>query len=477
MTDLDRLRASRIHPLLGAGVVLLLTYSIGGFRLPWHPIVVSDANSGSALRQFLFTFVAGVATYALLRARGQGALLGQRLALCLGVGLLVGSAAYSDAPTVTVKRSGALGFAGLALATHVHASQAPLRSLQRVVVGLGTGSAVVSLLAAVFLPAACSSIAERPGLAGIAPHPNTLAPCLVVSLMVSLGVNAASPPQRRRLRVSRALMLSSLILTQSMTSLALLAVGVTFWVYLRADRRRGSMQLAGVACLIAAFLSSFFLSSDQLLQAVGRDPSLSGRDVLWSRVVQVGLQEPLFGRGYGAFWLEGRGRDLVGTWNPRQSHNAYLDVFLDLGAVGTIGLGCFGWLGLQRGWRLLVSLPVSSPARSAVASLLALCLGLFAVYGWGESFLLKADKFPFLVLLWVWLLFTNRDRNRLTQEFGTWPEITNSAFARPRRPWRGRANAELVISGRVLSLSNCAAGSSDSQIAYAKPLPRHPLQP
>jgi O-antigen ligase len=78
-----------------------------------------------------------------------------------------------------------------------------------------------------------------------------------------------------------------------------------------------------------------------LVQAVGRDSTLTGRTDIWKDVLPLTVS-PLFGAGYESFWL---GPRLDKIWSkdwgarPNQAHNGYLEVYLDLGWVGLFLLG------------------------------------------------------------------------------------------------------------------------------------------
>jgi hypothetical protein len=78
---------------------------------------------------------------------------------------------------------------------------------------------------------------------------------------------------------------------------------------------------------------------------------------------------------------------------------------LDLGAVGLAVVGL-----------LVVSAAAGtilrhSQTRTRIpphdAALIALLIALCGIYGFGESFLLKADKFPFFTMMWALLLLTH----------------------------------------------------------------------
>ena len=78
-----------------------------------------------------------------------------------------------------------------------------------------------------------------------------------------------------------------------------------------------------------------------LSAAVGRNPDLTGRTDIWSVVLAAGTNR-IVGTGYESFWLGPRLQwvwDQVGQVN--EAHNGYLDVYLNLGAVGLVFLAAF----------------------------------------------------------------------------------------------------------------------------------------
>ncbi len=109
-----------------------------------------------------------------------------------------------------------------------------------------------------------------------------------------------------------------------------------------------------------------------LAAAVGRDPTLTGRTVIWSAVLSTHTN-PLFGAGYESFWL---GPRVLKVWAQtgygiNEAHNSFLDVYLNLGFIGLFlilgfmiasyrricgelqrrsGLGSLGWAA----WTILI---------------------------------------------------------------------------------------------------------------------------
>jgi exopolysaccharide production protein ExoQ len=76
--------------------------------------------------------------------------------------------------------------------------------------------------------------------------------------------------------------------------------------------------------------------------AVGRDPTLTGRTVIWSAVLSTHTN-PLLGAGYETFWL---GPRLLQVWRQtgpgiNEAHNGYLELYLNLGTVGVLLIAGF----------------------------------------------------------------------------------------------------------------------------------------
>jgi exopolysaccharide production protein ExoQ len=74
-----------------------------------------------------------------------------------------------------------------------------------------------------------------------------------------------------------------------------------------------------------------------LIRGLGRDTTLSGRTGIWYDVLNIGSQNPLFGLGYGGFWIGRQANipwDANLSWILGEGHNGYFDAFLQIGLVG-----------------------------------------------------------------------------------------------------------------------------------------------
>jgi exopolysaccharide production protein ExoQ len=96
-----------------------------------------------------------------------------------------------------------------------------------------------------------------------------------------------------------------------------------------------------------------------VLQASGRDVTLTDRTLLWTDLLDNAAKNPVLGVGMGAFWVGPIGFEMyplpnwsrkTPQWRPEEGHNGFLDVYVELGAVGlvllliVIGVGVAGAL-------------------------------------------------------------------------------------------------------------------------------------
>jgi exopolysaccharide production protein ExoQ len=92
------------------------------------------------------------------------------------------------------------------------------------------------------------------------------------------------------------------------------------------------------ATVLVVFVSPEII--DIITEAIGKDPTLSGRTNLWAAILISIMQHPIQGSGYLAFWSVNPPSaylkhiyDLF-IWIPNQSHNGYLDITNEVGFVG-----------------------------------------------------------------------------------------------------------------------------------------------
>ncbi len=100
-----------------------------------------------------------------------------------------------------------------------------------------------------------------------------------------------------------------------------------------------------IATVILGGGISFWLNQNSvtLLGSIGKDPTLTGRTEMWPYIMDMIWKQPWLGYGYSAFWNNwdspGAYVWYAAKWTPPNSHNGFLDLWLDFGLVGIIVLG------------------------------------------------------------------------------------------------------------------------------------------
>jgi O-antigen ligase len=115
-----------------------------------------------------------------------------------------------------------------------------------------------------------------------------------------------------------------------------LAAAVMVATSFRVVARRPAVVLMLVAGVIGIAFYALFLSSG-MVESLGRDPTLTGRTVIWDVVLSV-RGNALVGTGFESFWM---GRRLHRVWELtmtglQEAHNGYLELYLNLGWIGVI---------------------------------------------------------------------------------------------------------------------------------------------
>lgn len=89
------------------------------------------------------------------------------------------------------------------------------------------------------------------------------------------------------------------------------------------------------ALALIGMLNAGFDLKDRVIEALGRDVTLTDRTLVWEDVLAT-KNNPLIGTGFESFWLGERVDALWAKywWRPNQSHNGYIETYVNLGALG-----------------------------------------------------------------------------------------------------------------------------------------------
>ena len=113
---------------------------------------------------------------------------------------------------------------------------------------------------------------------------------------------------------------------------SLIIIGTSLPAFKR-NPRKAAYRVLGMGVMLA-ILEALFHISTLVILALGRDPTLTNRTFLWKTLLGMGTN-PIIGTGYESFWSAERityVRSVVG--GGIQSHNGYIDTYLNLGIIG-----------------------------------------------------------------------------------------------------------------------------------------------
>jgi len=228
-------------------------------------------------------------------------------------------------------------------------------------------------------------------------HPNFQG--IDCGLLLLSGVAAADVEKHKRtIFLACAIVgLVFLILTESRTVIAaaLLALAAYFAaVCSRATKIAMAYSLSIVFCLLLLFFEAGLLPDLKSAIMLGRDDStvdsFNGRTGIWEDVGYYIHRRPILGYGYGGFWTPTHIRVISGEekWAISDSHSAYLEYLLTLGAVGLVAYTLLLFAGIRRAFRF---------QRLSQNSAFAFC-GALLVFCSSDGFLESAVVNPSLLM-------------------------------------------------------------------------------
>jgi len=182
-----------------------------------------------------------------------------------------------------------------------------------------------------------------PGWYGVFDIKNELGQAMVLSALVFLFWKKVEPQHKTLAQAGLVASVLLLGLSRGMTALVVFVVLMALLPYLRWTLRKSRRGLVGgiTFLLSAGALSVFYMAThlEDVTALLGKDPDLTGRVPLWIVVIVMALQRPWLGYGFNAFWLPDQAYTSriwrLLTWTPPQAHNGILELWLELGAIGT----------------------------------------------------------------------------------------------------------------------------------------------
>jgi exopolysaccharide production protein ExoQ len=137
------------------------------------------------------------------------------------------------------------------------------------------------------------------------------------------------------------------VATQSKTSLLCWMLGVGMvggWWTLKQGGAAVTVAAVWLGVVIAA-VGTWFWNTDSaaILEALGKDPSLTGRTLIWEALMRKVAERPWTGYGFSAFWgvdsIPAREIRLETQWPVPSAHNGWIDLLVQLGWARARGSG------------------------------------------------------------------------------------------------------------------------------------------
>lgn len=266
------------------------------------------------------------------------------------------SCAWAETPILTLQRGVAvLGTTLLGIALAVRLSLEDQLRLMSWVLRI---IAVLSLACVLFLPSygISGGVEQQGGWLGIFSYKNGLGSVMALAALVEWYLPADTGASKVVNRLALILSLALLVFSTSVTPLlALLGSMLLVEVYkLGAQRFRIPTYAIVLAILLIIASGAAVLAGEgeRVAVALGRSADLTGRAEIWSMVAPYISERPILGYGYSGFWAGASSQSAAIDWavggTVMYSHNGYLEILLNLGAVGLLLTAGFLCTGIKR---------------------------------------------------------------------------------------------------------------------------------
>ena len=140
-----------------------------------------------------------------------------------------------------------------------------------------------------------------------------------------------------------ATLLCSMLLVMSESRAAWLSLAAAASIalplhYMSGRGIRSAIKAIAFLLIMAIGIGFIVQNSHQILTALGKDPTLTGRTGVWELTLDRAMLRPILGYGYRAYWIGDNKLRLQPTENWSDgighAHNTYIDMMAELGLLG-----------------------------------------------------------------------------------------------------------------------------------------------
>lgn len=335
----------------------------------WSMLLVEDPYSmdGSPVMRMAWYPIYLFGLFGLLRAGANGlrAILSTPLLYCV-LALAFASTFWSLIPDVTSRRAFALAMTSL-FGVYLAARYKWREMILIMAAGFAT-MAVIGALGSLTMPALFVDQKVHVGAwKGVWVEKNVMGGFMVRGFAACACAALISTKHKKLWAFLAAFCAAMVLLSTSAGALLALLMGGTLILAITMLRKSAAHALffgySALAVILAAAVVAIFMPGD-ILQALGRDASLTGRMPIWTLVMSEIKEHFWVGNGYAVFWKDQHGAAnyirVALQWGVPNAHNGWLDLALNLGFVGVLLCGIYLFLGVWRAANKLFD-PVISP--------------------------------------------------------------------------------------------------------------------
>ncbi|MET4782140.1 O-antigen ligase family protein [Glaciihabitans sp. UYNi722] len=158
---------------------------------------------------------------------------------------------------------------------------------------------------------------------------------------------------------------------------AVVVVALAVLLIRQARTRRGRvLTYGGIGIGVVAIAALGFVLRNPILGILGKSEDFTGRFTIWDAVIGLAQQRPAFGWGWLGYWIPWippfKGLVRAGGVQVMHAHDAWLDVWLQVGIVGLVIFAALTLSTLVRSWIMAADRIVTTPGSVGHHSWLAL---------------------------------------------------------------------------------------------------------